>query len=136
MAYFGEEYPPNYYAELGGEGSRARVDSLIGNLQTKIFHANSDPETNTYAAEVIGKSWQTRRGNSFNMGRENVNFGKSQNESFDYDCPPQEFTRLLKGGPDNKNIVEGIVFQNGRAWEKDGGTGQDAPIFLRGYFKQ
>ncbi|MRS63112.1 TraM recognition domain-containing protein, partial [Larkinella terrae] len=53
---------PNYYAEMGGEGSRHRVNSLVGNLQTKIWHANSDPETNNHAAEVIGRSWQQRRG--------------------------------------------------------------------------
>ena len=28
---------PNYYAEMGGEGSRHRVNSLVGNLQTKIW---------------------------------------------------------------------------------------------------
>ena len=120
---------PNYYAELGGEGSRARVDSLIGNLQTKIFHANSDPETNTYAAEVIGKSWQTRKGDSLNLGNESLSFGNSRSESFDYDCPPQIFTRLPKGGPENAKTVGGIVFQNGRTW-----GGNDT--FLYATFKQ
>lgn len=120
---------PNYYAELGGEGSRARVDSLIGNLQTKIFHANSDPETNNYAAEVIGKSWQTRKGDSMSFGGEALSMGSNRSESFDYDCPPQLFTRLPKGGPENSNTVGGIVFQNGRTW---GGN----ETFLYATFKQ
>ena len=51
---------PNYYAEMGGAHSKYRVDSLVANLQTKIFHANSDPETNKQAAEIIGRSWQSR----------------------------------------------------------------------------
>ena len=33
----------NYYAEMGGENPKYRVDSFVGNLQTKIWHANSDP---------------------------------------------------------------------------------------------
>jgi len=109
---------PNYYAEMGGDHSHARVNSLIGNLQTKIWHANSDPETNTHAAETIGKSWQIRISNSQNLagGGTGVSIGQSQNESFDYDVPPQLFSQLKKGGPQNKFGVEGIVFQNGRRW--------------------
>ena len=105
---------PNYYAEMG---NRDRVNSLIGNLQTKIFHANSDPETNTYAAEVIGKSWQTRSGESQSIGGQSFSMGNSKQESFEFDVIPQAFTRLLKGGPENGNTVLGIVFQNGRTWE-------------------
>lgn len=107
---------PNYYAEMGGEASRHRVDSLVGNLQTKIWHANSDPETNNHAAETIGKSWQTRRGQSQSFGGESFNIGESQQESFDFDVPPQEFTKLAKGGPPFDYQVEAFVFQNGRVW--------------------
>lgn len=110
---------PNYYAEMGGEGSRPRVNSLVGNLQTKIWHANSDVETNNHAAEVIGRSWQRRAGESLSFGDNNMSFGNSKNESFEYDLPPQAFTRLLKGGPENSNQVMGIVFQNGRVWEEN-----------------
>jgi hypothetical protein len=107
---------PNYYAEMGGESSRHRVNSLVGNLQTKIWHANSDPETNNHASEVIGKSWQTRQGQSQNLGGQSPNFGMSQNESFDYDVSPQTFTRLPKGGASSQYLVGGVVFQNGRTW--------------------
>ncbi|GAB2517042.1 type IV secretory system conjugative DNA transfer family protein [Spirosoma aerophilum] len=107
---------PNYYAEMG---NRDRVNSLIGNLQTKIWHANSDPETNTHAAEVIGRSWQTRSGESQSIGGQSISLGESKQESFDFDVIPQTFTRLLKGGPENGNTVFGIVFQNGRKWEKN-----------------
>lgn len=107
---------PNYYAEMGGEGSRHRVNSLVGNLQTKIWHANSDPETNTHAADVIGRSWHVRRGESQSFGGQTLNLGESQQESFDYDVSPQIFTRLLKGGPENAHTVVGVLFQNGRTW--------------------
>lgn len=108
---------PNYYAEMGGSHSKHRVDSLVGNLQTKIWHANSDPETNNHAAETIGKSWQTRQSSSTSAGADSYNLGHSIQESFDYDVIPQRFTRLRKGSPINQFEVDGIVFQNGRIWE-------------------
>lgn len=37
---------------------KARVDLLMGNLQTTIFHQNSETTTNTWAAESIGKAPQ------------------------------------------------------------------------------
>lgn len=120
---------PNYYAEMGGEHSKYRVDSLMGNLQTKIWHANSDPKTNTEAAEIIGKSWQIRRNAGTSVGGDSFNISSGESESFDYDVPPQEFSKLSKGGPTNNLIVEAFVFQNGRVW-KNGLT------HLRVKFKQ
>ncbi len=41
----------NFYAALGGEQkAKAEADSLFGNLNTKILHANGDPVTNEWAA--------------------------------------------------------------------------------------
>lgn len=110
---------PNYYAEMGGEGSRHRVNSLVGNLQTKIWHANSDPDTNNHAAEVIGRSWHIRQGQSQSVGGESLSVGESQNESFDFDVPPQTFTKLWKGGPENGHKVVAVIFQNGRTWSNN-----------------
>jgi len=107
---------PNYYAEMGGAHSKSRVDSLVGNLQTKIWHANSDPETNKHAAETIGRSWQEKQGTSFNAGGQNISAGGSTTLSFDYDVIPQRFTRLRKGSPINDFWVDAIVYQNGREW--------------------
>ena len=107
---------PNYYAEMGGAHSKYRVDSLVGNLQTKIWHANSDPETNTHAAETIGKSWQIRRSSSTQAGLDSFSSGQSKQESYDYDVIPQAFTKLRKGSPINNFEVEAVVFQSGRTW--------------------
>lgn len=116
---------PNYYAEMGGAHSKYRVDSLIGNLQTKIWHANSEPETNNKASEIIGKSWQIRRSESTNMGKESFSMGESQQESYDFDVIPQRFTRLRKGSPANNFEVDAIIFQSGREWS-NGRTFYDA----------
>lgn len=107
---------PNYYAEMGGENHKHRVDSLVGNLQTKIFHANSDPVTNEIAAETIGKSWHSHTSDSHNISRDQFTFGESRSDSFDYDVTPQQFTTLKKGGRVNDGVVEAVVFQNGRVW--------------------
>lgn len=98
------------------------MDSLVGNLQTKIWHANSDPETNTNAAEIIGKSWHVKVNETQSFGSSGgVSVGESQSETFDYDVIPQEFTRLRKGSSVYGFLVDGIVFQNGRKWS-DGKT--------------
>ena len=49
---------PSYFAAFGGANSRSEVEAFIGNLQTKIFHANGDPTTNNWAADSMGKTRQ------------------------------------------------------------------------------
>lgn len=52
---------PTFYAQIGGRNPEHIADSLLGNFQTKIFHANGDPKSNQWAADLIGKSVQYRR---------------------------------------------------------------------------
>ena len=51
---------PTIYAKIGGENAKHRADMLLANFGTKIFHNNSDPETNRWAADTIGRSLQRR----------------------------------------------------------------------------
>lgn len=118
---------PNYYAELGGEDAgKSFVDSLVGNLQTKIFHQNSDPTTNNWAADVFGKSLQFRvGGGSTRRDRFGVDVGgrhttRSTYEVEEYDVMPQEFTYLMKGGPENNLETEAYIFNGGRRWKATG----------------
>lgn len=46
---------PSLYARLGGRNPQDAADAIIGNFQTKIFHANSDHRTNQWAADMAGK---------------------------------------------------------------------------------
>ena len=118
---------PNLYAELGGAGGKHRVDSLLGNLQTKLFHQNSDAVTNEWAANAIAKVLQTRK--SVNTGVSassdqsrpggsggNAGFqtGDSQQEVIDFDLQPRAFLELAKGGGDYSQIVTAILFAGGR----------------------
>ena len=110
----------NYLSALGGEHARPRVDSLLGNLQTKIFHQNGDAVTNRWAAEAIGRRLQYRYGSStsksYGVQGYTVSTADSEQQVLEFDLEPRAFTTLLKGGPQLQGVVEGIVFQSGRVW--------------------
>ena len=73
---------PSYYAQIGGKHPEHIADSLLGNFQTKIFHANGDPRSNQWAADLIGKSIQYRRtyGEGERYGESaGTSYGESEN---------------------------------------------------------
>jgi hypothetical protein len=110
--YLAQNYP-NFLAALGGEqAAKARVDSLLGNLQTKIFHQNSDPETNDLAAKTISKFLHYRR--SETNGVESNS--STMQPTVDFEVQPQAFTMLKKGGTQNRCVVDAIIHQGGRQW--------------------
>jgi len=51
----------SYYNALKGSNPSYAVKAMLANLKTKVFHANDDVDTNTYAAELIGKHVLQRR---------------------------------------------------------------------------
>ncbi len=123
----------NFYAALGGgDKGRAEADSLFGNLCTKIFHANTDPVTNEWAATLVGKSRQFfASGNTSHqqatdflsqaMGlRENASSSSGFSEQMDFEVSPSAFTRLRTGGPAHRMQVDGIVVQGGRRFTSTG----------------
>ena len=119
----------NFYAEMGGEHSKYRVNSLLGNLQTRIWHANSDPQTNERAAEIIGKSWQRRHVKSDSVTAHGFSLGQSEQIGLDYDIIPKKFTKLKKGGKPNNLKVEAYIFQAGREWS-------NGKTYFKAIFKQ
>lgn len=114
---------PSYVDELGGERKKPAVVSLLGNLGTKIFHANSDSDTNRYAAEIIGKGLQRRMSSNLSSpDRGSSTQGAGFSEVMDYEVQPKAFTTLRKGGPDNGLLVDGLFYQGGRTWKATGKT--------------
>jgi type IV secretory pathway TraG/TraD family ATPase VirD4 len=108
---------PAYFSHIGQHDAH----SVMGNLQTKIFHANGDPMTNNWAADLFSKSWQSRNTASASTsegesGRQRTSKNYSASDSLDFEVLPKEFTGLAKGGPDHDFRVEAIVFQGGRTW--------------------
>ncbi len=112
----------NYYAVLGSK-SHDEVNALLGHFQTKIFHANTDPVTNQWAAETIGYDHSYRR--SWSMGHTelgNSYFSIGGAEQREYKIEPALFTGLSKGGEANDWQVEAVLFQGGRQWQANGDT--------------
>ena len=104
-----------YYNHLG----QSDTHSLMGNLQTKFFHANGDPMTNNWAADLFAKSWQFRGSTSVGTAQEKtVSKNYAASDSLDFEVQPGEFTTLRKGGPDSGYCVEAIAFQGGRIWHE------------------
>ena len=124
----------NFYAALGGEQKgKAETDSLFGNLNTKIFHANGDSVTNEWAATLIGRTRQflMNANNSYQSGdwlSELTGFGQGSQtsagaaECYEYEVQPSVFTTLRTGGRENRRNVDVIVFQSGRTFADTGRT--------------
>lgn len=68
---------PGLYHHLKTDRPEHAARSLLGNFSTKIFHANTDEDTNRWAAEMIGKEVLLRRNFSFGETR-----GTSSGESW------------------------------------------------------
>jgi hypothetical protein len=120
----------NLYAVMGGDKSKALVDSIAGTLNTKIFHSNSDNVTNVWMADHIGKARQLLCNSSishsghgpissaFGYSRANTNSGVS--EVYEYEVQPSAATELRNGGPANKWEVDAIVCCNGMCFHATG----------------
>ena len=111
---------------MGGRSPEARAKSLLGNLANKIFHANSDFETNRWASDIIGKEFVS-------MNTASIDFNKpgsmSLSDQLHDQFPPNDFMKLKSGTKSNNYIVEGIVIITGKEWT-------DEKNFLKVRFSQ
>ena len=112
-----------FYAAMGGDGQKAKaqVDSLFGNLNLKIFHANADAVTNQWASDMIGRTRQffinasTSRQHadvySAIYGGEGSQSSGGFSEQMEYEIPPTYWhTNLRTGGVANNFEVDGLLF--------------------------
>jgi hypothetical protein len=132
---------PSYFAAFSGPNSRSEVEAFLGNLQTKIFHANGDPTTNNWAADSIGRTRQMQYygGMSEAVARASgpgMNQSAGGSQVFEYLIQPQEFTMLRTGGPVCEMQVDGIIFQGGRRWIVPGKDQPKTQNFMRHTFRQ
>jgi len=112
---------PNFLDAYGRDGKN-KVETLLGNHATKIFHRNSDPATNEWASRVIAKETGYKHSLSTSGSVQSTGGFNSQasvSEVEEDSCPPKQFVGLKNGGPRNGNVVEGILFQSGRLWNRD-----------------
>jgi len=110
----------NYYSQMGGaSSSTSKVDSLLGNLSTKIFHCNNDSVTNDWASKVIGNAMielkatnESKKSFSLTSDSQGTSYAK-------HNLPqvfPREFTVLKTGGHSNDLLVEAIIAVKGKKW--------------------
>jgi type IV secretory pathway TraG/TraD family ATPase VirD4 len=119
----------NYYSVLGSRG-RDEANALLGNFQTKIFHANSDHPTNQYAADLISQEQTTTYNYSASSHGQGGSVSAGGSDTVRYKVLPAAFTTLRKGGPPNGLQVDAILFQGGRIWQASGDT------YLKATFSQ
>jgi type IV secretory pathway TraG/TraD family ATPase VirD4 len=132
---------PSYFAAFSGANSRSEAEAFLGNLQTKIFHANGDPTTNNWAAESIGR---TRQMNFYGgtsealakTGGAGVNQSAGSSQVLEYLVQPQEFTTLRTGGEDCDFEADSIIFQGGRRWLVPAKDGTVTRNYIRHAFRQ
>jgi type IV secretory pathway TraG/TraD family ATPase VirD4 len=109
---------PNYFANMGGKEGEYRVKSFLGTLGTKIFHANADVDTNTYASQLIGQGYTKDTQNSATMAGEFSNT-KAVSYKLEYIMRPEHFVGLKTGGPLHQKRVEGIIHTQGKQIRPD-----------------
>jgi type IV secretory pathway TraG/TraD family ATPase VirD4 len=133
---------PSYFATFSGANARAEVEAFIGNLQTKIFHANGDPTTNNWAADSIGRTRQMRYSGSLTeqhargQASAGINQSAGGSQVIEYLVQPQEFTMLRTGGEECEMKVDGIIFQGGRRWVVSAKGTKAVQNFIRHVFPQ
>lgn len=119
----------NFYNALGqGEQGVNQTESLVGNLGTLIFHANTHEKTNRWASGIFGTQWRhsasVTTGDSSSLSTaENggsTSTGSSASTSLSEQqrnvIEPRDFTLLATGGEVNHFQVEAIINQAGRLW--------------------
>ncbi|MGE3818037.1 MAG: TraM recognition domain-containing protein, partial [Isosphaeraceae bacterium] len=107
-------------ASMGGSWTvRHLANSMLGNLATTVFHANSSAETNQWASERIGSTLRWLTGGS--TANAAAPYGQAQatanvSESFLAQVFPVEFQALRSGGDEHDRWVDAIVTQQGRTF--------------------
>jgi type IV secretory pathway TraG/TraD family ATPase VirD4 len=108
-------------------GDDDAVDSLLGNLQCKIFCQNSG-DTNEWAAKLLGKRWI--HVTSTNVGQNQAqdpqshgghSSGVTRSEQDRFYVEPATFTTLKRGGEKHNFQIQAIVYNGGHQFPNPAG---------------
>lgn len=142
----------NFTSEMGGDPtSKARVDSLLANLQTRFACQNLDPETNKWYSDSLGNVLVKRRARSVTVNPNgggflaklagaNRSINQSESEQPEPDLSSRQFSGLKTGGFPNKGIVEAILSGSGarllfrQRWKRVSFDQFNPPKGLRKFF--
>jgi hypothetical protein len=124
MCVYATQSISNLLPMCPGAHGEARVHSLLGNLQTQIFHQTTDTKTVEYAQSLFGKRSRllmqggTSRqsaddiGNLLGLGQHG-SMSTGFSEHLDHELQAEHFQQLEKGGPPHW-MSSAIVYQGGR----------------------
>jgi hypothetical protein len=102
-------------------GNNDAVDSLLGNLQCKVFCQNSG-DTNEWAAKLLGERYINITGTNVSRAEEGrATAGASTSEQRRYFVEPSTFTTLKRGGSIHDHKVECIVYNGGHLFADPSG---------------
>lgn len=118
---------PVYYNAFSASPERARHDALalLGNMQVKFFHANTEQETCEWMSNLIGKYWVNKTSINLStnetsdkgqIGRVQSNSGIGTSQMLDHAIQPADWQRMRTGGFRNKGLVDVVLHQGGRQW--------------------
>lgn len=122
----------NYLVVMGsGHEAKPKVDSLMGNLSTKIFHANSDAVTNEYASRLIGSTQGALKSESHNQEFFSLRISTTEGYSTHIlqQVEPMKFTMLRSGGVNFNYMVDALIFVTGKKWSNN-------TNYMETYFEQ
>lgn len=106
----------NYYAAIGGTLSKSATDSLVGNLQTKVFHALGDPATVEWAERLYGKTVRAMASRSQNLSTRDDSLGRGSSSTLIPVVEARHFASLRTGGPANNREVDAWLYKAGKPW--------------------
>lgn len=108
-----------YHANIGGDKSEYRVKGFLATMGTKLFLYNTDIETNTWASQLIGQSYETDQSQTTSSVQGKVSESVTQTTKLTQTLRPEQFSSL-KGGSAVNNFkvsgyihVQGMKFANG-----------------------
>jgi hypothetical protein len=123
---------PNIIAALGGSTlGKAQCDSLLANLNHKVFFNNTCATTNEYASTLIGRTRQFLLNSSHSQSHQHwldavtglggaPSTSSGMSETWEYEVQPSAFTTLATGGHANRGRVEAVVVRSGRPFQDTG----------------
>jgi hypothetical protein len=123
---------PGFSKGLGREGIDA-ASSIFGNLNTKVFHNNSDPQTNEWAVKHFGMEIHTRYSTTYapqpqpkgllDAFRQAIDPPDTTSvgaaEHWEYAVRPEEFNTLRRGGPEDDFMVDAYITWMGLTTEEN-----------------
>ena len=119
---FLEQSIAGYEAALGTH-SKTDVEAFLTNLQLRIYHQNSSPETNDYCSSVFGTDWEE-------VEMITADGGVQITRQLVPIVRPINFSTLKRGGAANNGIVEAYVYNGGNRFSATGKS------FLKTQFQQ